>query len=57
VQEGYGLAWNSISEGNVLSCADDRSIALWNVNGALRPDAPSQAGALLVVLVVAVVAC
>lgn len=33
-KEGWGLSWNTMSEGNVLSCSDDRTVALWNLSAA-----------------------
>lgn len=37
-KEGYGLSWNAINEGSVLSCSEDRTIALWNVAGPVKAD-------------------
>ncbi|CAF0945522.1 unnamed protein product [Rotaria sordida] len=31
-REGYGLSWNSNSNGHLLSAADDHTVCLWNIN-------------------------
>ncbi|CAF1441354.1 unnamed protein product [Rotaria magnacalcarata] len=31
-REGYGLSWNSNSNGYLLSSADDHTVCLWNIN-------------------------
>lgn len=31
-REGYGLSWNSNTNGQLLSAADDQTICLWNIN-------------------------
>lgn len=30
--EGYGLSWNQLKKGHVISCADDSTICHWDVN-------------------------
>jgi WD40 repeat protein len=30
-KEGYGLSWNPINSGHILSASDDHTICLWNV--------------------------
>jgi len=32
-KEGYGLSWNVLKEGQLLSCSDDKTICLWDVEG------------------------
>ena len=30
-KEGYGLSWNPITSGHILSASDDQTICLWNI--------------------------
>lgn len=30
-KEGYGLSWNTMSVGRILSASDDHTICLWNI--------------------------
>eukprot|EP00127_Corallochytrium_limacisporum_P005227 Clim_evm44s201 gene=Clim_evmTU44s201 len=31
-KEGYGLSWNPINEGHLLSGSEDQTVCLWNIN-------------------------
>ena len=33
-KEGYGLSWNHLTEGQLLSASDDTTIRLWDVTQA-----------------------
>ncbi|GAM25872.1 hypothetical protein SAMD00019534_090470, partial [Acytostelium subglobosum LB1] len=35
-KEGYGISWCPIKEGYLLSCSDDHTICMWNINGATK---------------------
>lgn len=37
-REGYGLSWNSNSNGYLLSSADDHTVCLWNLNMQPKED-------------------
>mmetsp|Transcript_6647 Transcript_6647/g.10055 ORF Transcript_6647/g.10055 Transcript_6647/m.10055 type:complete len:427 (-) Transcript_6647:164-1444(-) len=37
-QEGYGLSWNNLCEGHLLSASDDCTICLWDIMSASSKD-------------------
>uniref|UniRef100_A0A7E4WDP6 CAF1C_H4-bd domain-containing protein n=1 Tax=Panagrellus redivivus TaxID=6233 RepID=A0A7E4WDP6_PANRE len=37
-QEGYGLSWNKVNAGHLLSASNDKSVCLWDVQGSSSSD-------------------
>jgi WD40 repeat protein len=33
-KEGYGIAWNSLASGHLLSGSDDKNVCMWDVSGS-----------------------
>lgn len=36
-KNGYGISWNNLSKGSLLSGSDDSTVALWDVNNSTSP--------------------
>eukprot|EP00823_Brevimastigomonas_motovehiculus_P002527 TRINITY_DN1543_c0_g1_i1.p1 TRINITY_DN1543_c0_g1~~TRINITY_DN1543_c0_g1_i1.p1 ORF type:complete len:448 (-),score=105.20 TRINITY_DN1543_c0_g1_i1:454-1797(-) len=42
-KEGYGLSWNPLVSGNLISGSDDKLVCHWDISGATKSDSSLQA--------------
>jgi histone-binding protein RBBP4 len=42
--EGYGMCWSNHQEGRFITCSDDKTVALWDVNSVINAKVSSASG-------------